>query len=131
MNKTSKYNPTDFELEVLQVLWDLEEAKVKDIHERLSADRNAGYTSVLKIMQIMHDKGILERRMEGKSHIYKPVLKREEIEERVLDKVLNTLYKGSKFNLVMSALGNYKASKSELSKIKELIQNIENKEGVK
>ena len=126
--RKEKYNPTDSELEILQILWDMGEARVKEVHEQLNSSKNVGYTTVLKIMQIMHDKDILERRIDGKSHIYKARLDREEVEENVMDKVMRSLYKGSRFNLVMSALGNYNASEKELMQIKDLINKMEKKE---
>jgi len=122
-----RINPTDAELEILQILWDLNEARVKEVHDQINLKKNVGYTTVLKLMQIMFEKGILERKQDGKSHIYKPVVQKEETQEKILDKVLNSVYKGSAYNLVMSALGNYKATDSELEKIKNLIQQQQNK----
>ena len=120
-------NPTDAELEILQIIWELKEARVKEIHDEINRNKNVRYTTVLKLMQIMHEKGILDRQQDGKSHIYKPVVQKEDIQEKFLDKLLNSVYKGSAFNLVMSALGNYNASDSELEKIKKLIQQQQEK----
>lgn len=119
------YKPSDAELEILQILWEVKEARVKDIFEKLNQEREVGYTTVLKTMQIMHEKGVLEREAQGKSHIYRTNLKKEEIQEKFLDKILNKVYHGSAFNLVMSALGNYNASSQELEQIKELIKKQE------
>ncbi len=126
MNKKT-INPTDAELEILQVLWELGECKVKDIHNVLNQKKDVGYTTVLKIMQIMHEKGMLDRSQAGKSHLYIPLVKREEIEERFLDKVLNKVYNGSAYKLVMNALGTHKATNSELEKIKKLITEQQDK----
>lgn len=120
--KKRNYNPTDSELEILQVLWELKEARVKEVHEKLSQSKEVGYTTVLKFMQIMHEKGLLLRQPSGKSHIYRPCINKEEVQEKFLDKVLQSVYKGSAFNLVMNALGNYKTSSAELKQIKEFIK---------
>ena len=125
MNK--EINPTDAELEILQILWDLKEAKVKDIHAELCKTKDVGYTTVLKLMQIMFEKGMLVRRQDGKSHIYHSLVEREKVQEKILDKVLHAVYKGSAYNLVMNALGNHKVSESELERLKELIQQQQNK----
>ena len=125
--KNKEINPTDSELEILQILWERKESRVKEVHEIINSRKNIKYTTILKLMQIMHEKGILDRRQEGKSHIYFPLVQKEDIQEKFLDKILNSVYKGSTFNLVMSALGNYKASDTELEKIKELIQQQQNK----
>ena len=125
--KNKEINPTDSELEILQIIWEHSECRVKEVHEEINRKKNIKYTTVLKLMQIMHEKGILDRRQDGKSHIYFPVVQRKNVEEKILDKILNSVYKGSTFNLVMSALGNHNASDAELEKIKELIQQQQNK----
>lgn len=119
------YSPTDSELEILQVLWELKKARVKEVHERLSQHKEVGYTTVLKLMQIMHSKGLLERELSGKSHIYRPAIQKEQVQEKFLDKVMQSVYKGSAFKLVMNALGNYKTSPDELEQIKQFIQSKE------
>lgn len=124
------YSPSDAELEILQILWEVKEARVKEIFDKMNLHRDVGYTTVLKTMQIMHEKGVLDRRVDGKSHIYHSLVGKKDIQERFLDKILNKVYHGSTFNLVMSALGNYNASSQELEQIKELIkkQESENRE---
>lgn len=128
MNITN-YSPSDAELEILQILWDVKEARVKEIAEKLNLQREVGYTTVLKTMQIMHEKGVLSREAEGKSHIYRSLVEKKDIQEKFLDKILNKVYHGSAFNLVMNALGNYNASQKELDQIKDFIkkQESENK----
>lgn len=121
----SNYSPSDAELEILQILWEVNEARVKDIFEKLSRYKEVGYTTVLKTMQIMHEKGVLEREADGKSHIYRALVEKKDIQEKFLDKILNKVYHGSAFNLVMSALGSYSASEKELEQIKEFIKQQE------
>nr|WKN35014.1 BlaI/MecI/CopY family transcriptional regulator [Tunicatimonas sp. TK19036] len=123
--RDKNYSPTDSELEILQVLWEMKEARVKEVHEKLSQHKDVGYTTVLKLMQIMHEKGLLSRELSGKSHIYRPGIKKEQVQEKFLDKVMQSVYKGSAFKLVMNALGNYKTSPDELEQIKKFIQSKE------
>ena len=127
MNK-SNYSPSDAELEILQIIWEVKEVKVKDVFDRLNQHREVGYTTVLKTMQIMHEKGVLEREADGKSHIYRALVEKKDIQDKFLHKILNKVYHGSAFNLVMSALGNYSASEQELEKIKEFIKQQEVKD---
>lgn len=119
------YSPSDAELEILQIIWEVKEARVKDIFDKLSGYKEVGYTTVLKTMQIMHEKGVLEREADGKSHIYRALVEKKDIQEKFLDKILNKVYHGSAYNLVMSALGNYSASEKELEQIKEFIKQQE------
>ena len=116
------YSPSDAELEILQILWEVKEARVKEISDKLNEVRLVGYTTVLKTMQIMHEKGVLSREADGKSHIYRSLVEKKDIQEKFLDKILNKVYHGSTFNLVMSALGNYNASEKELEQIKDFIK---------
>jgi len=125
--KKLNYSPSDAELEILQILWEDKEAHVKDICDKLNKTREVGYTTVLKTMQIMHEKGVLTREVDGKSHIYRSLVEKKDIQERFLDKILNKVYHGSAFNLAMSALGNYNASEQELEHLKEFIRQQENK----
>jgi BlaI family penicillinase repressor len=117
--------PTDAELEILQVLWENGPSTVRFINDRLNEKKNVGYTTTLKIMQIMNDKGILTRRKKDRTHIYTPVLKEVETQSLLLDRLMKIAFKGSASKLIMQALGGRKTSAEELRKIKELITNLE------
>lgn len=123
--RKSNFNPTDSELEILQVLWELGEARVKDVHDRLQRRRKIGYTTVLKLMQIMHEKNLVSRQTEGKGHIYTPSVEKESVQDNFLNKIIDKVYKGSTASLVMSALGNHSTSKEELEQIKAFIRQQE------
>jgi predicted transcriptional regulator len=125
-----KYKPTDSELEIHQILWTEGECTVREIYEKLKDKRNIGYTTTLKTMQIMFEKGILSREKSKRTHLYKAELKKEETERVMVSKLLNSVFEGSAVKLVMRALGSNKTSKEELEKIKDLIDEIE-KEGDK
>ena len=120
--------PTDSELEILQVLWKNGPSTVRFVNEKLNEKRKVGYTTTLKIMQIMIDKELLVREGYGRIHIYSAVVKEDETQSALLDKMVNTAFGGSAMKLVMQALGNHKPSRDELQQIRDLIDNIE-KEG--
>src|SRR6476659_6406260 len=118
--------PTESELEILQVLWAKGVASVREVHEELSKTKEAGYTTTLKLMQIMHEKGLVKRDDSVKTHIYQPAVSREKTQKHLLGKMINTLFGGSSTQLVMQALGNHKASPAELEEIQKLIDNLKN-----
>lgn len=125
MDKASKYKPTKSELEILQIIWNNGPSTVRFVNDKLNEQRKTGYTTTLKIMQIMHDKELLGRNVESKVHVYHPLVQKEEIQAELLDRFLENTFSGSAHKLVMKALGNHKASKSELAEIKKLIQKLE------
>lgn len=117
--------PTESELEILQVIWKNGQCTVRDVHEELAKNKDAGYTTTLKLMQIMHDKGLVERDTTSKTHLYKAIITREQAQQTALDKILSTVFKGSTSDLVIQALGNHRASKDEIDAIKDYLQKFE------
>jgi len=122
MEKSIK--PTESELEILQVLWNEKTATVRQVHEELSKNKDSGYTTTLKLMQIMHEKGLVIRNDSSKTHIYQPAVSRESTQKQFLNKMINTLFAGSSANLVLQALGGHNASTEELEKIQVLINQL-------
>jgi BlaI family transcriptional regulator, penicillinase repressor len=118
--------PTESELEILQVLWKKGQATVRDVHEELSKSKAAGYTTTLKLMQIMDEKGLVERDTALKTHVYKARYSQEQAQVNALDKILSTVFKGSTSELVIQALGHHKASKEEIDAIKDYLKQFEN-----
>ena len=116
--------PTESELEILRVLWERGEATVRDVHEELSKTKDAGYTTTLKLMQIMHEKGLVKRDESSKTHKYTPIISREKTQKQFMGKMIDTLFQGSSTQLVMQALGNHKTSKEELDEIQKLIDKL-------
>ncbi|MEQ1799311.1 MAG: BlaI/MecI/CopY family transcriptional regulator [Lacibacter sp.] len=116
--------PTESELEILRVLWERGEATVRDVHVELSKTKDAGYTTTLKLMQIMHEKGLVKRDESSKTHKYTPLISREKTQKQFMGKMIDTLFQGSSTQLVMQALGNHKTSKEELDEIQKLIDNL-------
>ena len=121
----SKNNkPTESEIEILRVLWDKSQASVREVHEVLSAHKDAGYTTTLKLMQIMFEKGLVTRDDSSKTHIYKPNVSKEITQKQFMGKMINSLFSGSSTQLVMQALGNHQHSKEELEEIQQLLNNL-------
>ncbi|HEY8388484.1 MAG TPA: BlaI/MecI/CopY family transcriptional regulator [Parasegetibacter sp.] len=116
--------PTESELEILQILWKLESATVREVHEELSKFKEAGYTTTLKLMQIMHEKGLVKRDESMKTHIYQPAVTREKTQKHLLGRVIDTLFGGSATELVIHALGDRITSKEELDEIQALLDSL-------
>lgn len=125
MKSSNSARPTEKELEILQVLWDKGPSSVKDVHQELGGDEKNGYTTILKLMQIMHDKGIVERQKNGKHHLYRPLISEEVTRQVMVDKMVTKVFKGSTSQLVISALGNGKSSREELEKIRFYLDNLD------
>jgi BlaI family transcriptional regulator, penicillinase repressor len=125
MIKSTK--PTESELEILQVLWNNESATVRTVHEELSKTKDSGYTTTLKLMQIMFEKGLVTRDDSNKTHIYQAAVSREKTQKQLVNKMIDSLFAGSSATLVLQALGGHSASDAELEKIQELINQLKNK----
>lgn len=117
--------PTDAELEILQVLWQTGPCSVRQVHDTLAGGRDVGYTTTLKLMQIMAEKGLVRRNTDTRSHIYEAAVAEQDIQQHLLRRFVDTAFRGSAMNLVMQALGQHNAGSDELDEIKALIQRIE------
>lgn len=117
--------PTDAELAILNVLWAQGACTVRDVHERLSQERDMGYTTVLKLMQIMFDKGLVTRDDSQRSHVYKARQKEQTTQRMLITDLLARAFGGSTEKLVMQALAAKKASKDELAQIRRLLDELE------
>lgn len=127
MNPTPKNRPTESELEILQILWNKESATVREVHEVLEKLRDIGYTTTLKTMQIMTEKGLLSRDTSSRQHIYFPLVSREECQQVFINKMVDGLFNGSASRMVMGALDNKKLSSEEISEIRDYLKQFENK----
>ncbi|MFY8000465.1 MAG: BlaI/MecI/CopY family transcriptional regulator [Candidatus Kapaibacteriota bacterium] len=116
--------PTDAELEILQVLWKSGSATVREVNEALNkqqGDDSIGYTTTLKFMQIMADKGLLTRDESQRSHIYSASVRENDVQSAFVSKMLNSVFRGSAMQLVVQALGTSKPSNAELQQIRALL----------
>ncbi|RZT95860.1 putative transcriptional regulator [Ancylomarina subtilis] len=123
--RPQKIKPTEAELEILQILWTYGPSTVRFVNDKLKSERNVGYTTTLKVMQIMTEKGMLDRYKDSRTHIYSALVEEKETKNQLLDKFVSTLFGGSASGMVLQALGNHKCSTEELDEIKKLIESIE------
>jgi predicted transcriptional regulator len=123
MNTISK--PTDSELEILTILWDKENATVKEVHEVIQQKKKVGYTTTLKLMQIMNEKGLVTRNISAKKHVYTPALSKEFIQEKFLEKIIESFYGGSYAKLILNTLMKHPPLNKELAEIKLLIDQLQ------
>lgn len=129
----SKINnkPTESELEILQILWEHGPSTVRYVNDLMNERRKAGqkeigYTTTLKLMQLMlHDKNLVSRNEESRTHIYLANVNENEMQQALLNKFVDKTFRGSAMKMVMQALGNHKTSQAELDEIKALISKIE------
>jgi predicted transcriptional regulator len=124
MSILKNMKPTESELEILKILWDKESATVREVHAEISRTKESGYTTTLKLMQIMFEKGLVKRDDSNKTHIYEPAISKQRTQKQFLDKMINTLFAGSSTQLVLQALGNQKSSKDELEEIQRYLDNL-------
>ncbi|WP_316734403.1 BlaI/MecI/CopY family transcriptional regulator [Pedobacter aquatilis] len=115
--------PTEGEMEILQVLWQKGLCTVREVHEALNK-KDSGYTTTLKLMQIMHEKGMVERDTNQKTHIYKAIVNQDKTEKQLVNKMIDNVFNGSAARLVMQALGNHSATSEELDEIKKYLDSL-------
>jgi predicted transcriptional regulator len=124
MAKIEFIKPTESELEILQILWQRKQASVREIHTEMSLHKDCGYTTTLKLMQIMYEKGLVIRDQTTRSHVYTAALSQQVAQKHMLNKMVTTLFSGNKAELVLQLLGNNKTSKEELHQIEAFLKTI-------
>jgi BlaI family transcriptional regulator, penicillinase repressor len=118
--------PTKTEMDVLQILWQYGPSTVRFVHDKLNEQKEAViYTSTLKLMQVMKEKGMLGRDESSMKHVYTAALKEDDVKGSMLGRFVDNMYNGSPSSLMVALLGNNKTSAEELQKIKDLLSNIE------
>jgi predicted transcriptional regulator len=125
MNKKGIPMPTDAELAILQVLWERGPSTVRQVQAVLEAERRTGYTTTLKLMQIMFEKGLLGRDDSNRSHVYTALVTRQKTQRRLIGDLLEHVFAGSAQQLVMQALAFKKSTPAELREIRKLIDELE------
>lgn len=121
--------PTDAELEILHVLWQHGTCTVRDVHEVLNRRSGTGYTTALKLLQVMHEKGLVARDESQRAHMYKAAVSKERTQKRFLADIVKRVFDGSPSRLVLQALGDHKASREELHEIRELLNQLDEEGG--
>jgi|ERR1700757_4675152 len=127
MATPSTRKPTSSELEILHVLWERGPSTVREVHEALNAKRPIGYTSVLKLMQIMTAKGTVRRNVQQRAHVYEAVQAEEKTKQQLARDVLQRVFDGSASELMMHALAGRKASQEEIEEMRRLLNEHERK----
>jgi BlaI family transcriptional regulator, penicillinase repressor len=117
--------PTAAEVDILAVIWRLGQATVREVHEAL--DKDCGYNTTLKQMQLMTDKGLLVRSERFRSHVYESSVPKDQMQKRIAGDLLRRVFDGSPKGLVMSALGTQSASTEELAEIRQMIDALDKK----
>ena len=117
--------PTDTELTILGILWDNGPSTVRQVNDAMNQTKATGYTTTLKLMQIMTEKGLLLRDESQFKHIYRPAISEEKTQTKLIGDLLQRVFSGSAEKLVMRALSAKKVSAKELTKIKRILEKIE------
>src|SRR5215510_8491621 len=120
MPKRNQPRPTDAELEILRVLWNRGPSTVRDVYEELQRDKPVGYTTILKFMQIMAQKGLVRRDEEQKAHLYEAMVPKESTQRQLLRDLLDRAFGGSALELMMQALSAKRATPAEIDQIRRL-----------
>lgn len=126
MKREPNTRPTETELDILKVLWDRGPSTVREVHAALYGDEGAGYTTALKLMQIMHVKGLVERDDSQRAHIYRAAVSKQRTQKRYVAEIVDRLFNGSPSQLALHALGSQPgASREELKEIRALLKKID------
>lgn len=125
MSEFKQRQPTSAELAILNILWDHGPCTVREVNTILNRTQETGYTTTLKHMQIMTEKGLVSRDESSRTHIYHPRLKQQHAQQQIVRNLLDRVFNGSPRDLIMQALSARKASAEELAEIQELINNLE------
>lgn len=125
MKRETPKPPTASELEILRVLWERGPSTVKDVHETLSASRPVGYTTVLKLLQIMTVKGTVSRNERDRAHVYVACQPAERTKRQIAGEMLDKVFGGSASELVLHALSGQKASHEEIEEIRRMLDDYE------
>lgn len=125
MAKSTKPKPTEAELAILQVIWDRGACTVRFVQEQLAGQRGTGYTTTLKLMQIMLEKGLLRRDDSGHAHVYRAAVTRARTQRQIVGQMLDQVFSGSAQQLILQALSTRKSTPTELAEIRKLLDDLE------
>ena len=127
MPRPTSTQPTEVEMQILRILWELGPSPVREIHRRLNAAKGTNYSTTVKMLAVMLQKGLVKRDEDAQPHVYRPTLTRAKTGKRMLDDLIEKVYDGSTMSLVLQALSSGKATKEELDEIRRLLDQMEDK----
>jgi predicted transcriptional regulator len=127
MARPSATQPTEVELQILRILWELGPSPVREIHKRLEAEKGTNYSTTVKMLSVMMQKGLVRRDEDAQPHVYRPALTRERAGRRMLAELIERVYDGSAMSLVLQALSSSKATKAELDEMRRMLDRMEGK----
>ncbi len=127
MSRPPSAQPTEVEMQILRILWELGPSPVREIHRRLEAAKGTNYSTTVKMLAVMLQKGLVKRDEEARPHVYRPALTRAKTGKRMLDDLIEKVYDGSTMSLVLQALSSEKATKEELDQIRRVLDRMEGK----
>jgi predicted transcriptional regulator len=127
MSPANPCQPTEVELQMLRILWDLGPSPVRDIHERLNAEKGTNYSTTVKMLSVMLEKGLVKRDESVSPHVYRPAMSRETAGKRLVRGLVEKVYDGAAMSLVLHALKSAKASPEELQEVRRLLDEMEDK----
>lgn len=125
MARPSSTQPTEVELQILRILWDLGPVPVRAIHRRLEAEKGTNYSTTVKMLSVMLDKGLVKRDESNRPHVYRAGMTQERTQKRMLDDLLSKVYGGSARSLVMHALSSKRATDDEIDEIRQLLDDMQ------
>ena len=125
MGKKRNNRPTEVELQILRILWELGPSPVRDVHARLNSEKGTNYSTTVKMLSVMLDKGLVRRDDQASPHIYRPAQSREKTGRRMLGDLIDKVYDGAAMSLVLQALATSKPTKEELNEVRDLLDELE------
>jgi predicted transcriptional regulator len=125
MPRPAATQPTDVELQILRILWDQGPSPVREIHAELGAEKGTSYSTTVKMLAVMLQKGLVKRNESAQPHVYRAVLTRESAGRRMMKQLIDKVFEGSTSHLVLQALSSEKATKEELAEIRKLLDEMD------
>jgi BlaI family penicillinase repressor len=128
MARPASTRPTEVELQILRILWELGPSPVREIHKRLEADKGTNYSTTVKMLAVMLDKDLVRRDERAQPHVYRAAISRKSAGQRMVGELIEKVYEGSAMSLVLQALSTNHATKEERDEIRRLLDQMEEKQ---
>ena len=128
MSRPASTRPTDVELQILRILWELGPSPVREIHKRLEAEKGTNYSTTVKMLAVMLEKGLVKRNEHAQPHVYRAGISRKNAGQWMLGELIEKVYEGSAMSLVLQALSTTQATRTELDEVRRLLDEMERKQ---